>query len=277
VKKTLVVAFGDTHINSMVGLCPPVVKRDSGASYHASKSQRAIYDGWQDLWQSIKKNYRGWRKVVVMNGDLGELDTNRRSVQLITPNKAYIQRLCNEVLAPAVEAANQIIVLRGTSAHTGKSAWLEEALAGGFTRAKVIKSEEGTSSHWHFRGVIAEKRFDICHHASMGYLPQTEKMAASKIANIILQRYYVNLKAPPPDLAWRAHNHRRSDSGQNFETFVSCLPCFSGATEFVYRIGHENDPPDIGADVVEINRGELKWIPYKYEIEESREIWSVNL
>ena len=113
------ICVSDLHINSTVALSPPVVNLDDGGTYHASRGQRWLWECWLDFTERVT-GLPG-RKVLLINGDMGELDTKRRSNQLITVNKANIQRLVLDTLEPLVTAVDSLIVIRGTMAHTGKA------------------------------------------------------------------------------------------------------------------------------------------------------------
>ena len=258
--KTALIAVGDLHVNSTVALCTPSMQLDDGGTYRASNTQRALWSAWLDFWQEIA-DLKVDRRILVINGDLGELDTKRRSSQLITLNKASVLSMVIDVLEPALVLVDSIIVVRGTMAHTGKSGWLEEALADDLDNTIPSKT---AASWWHFRGKIENVRFDISHHAQMGGLPWTSKNAANKIATIIEYRYAVKMKQPIPHVALRSHNHKRSDSGDNSECLAVCLPCWSSMTEFGHRIGRENDVPHIGGDVFICQNGEFQRTPLKY-------------
>ena len=272
--KTSAIIVSDLHVNSTVGLSLPSVNLDEGGTYRASPTQRALWKAWLDMWDTIAKRelFEG-RKVLFINGDIGELDTKRRSAQLITLNKAVVLRMVLDVLQPALDVVDSVVVIRGTMAHTGKSGWLEEAVADDLDNAIHDKD---SASWWHFRGVTEGVRFDIAHHATMGRLPWTEKNAGNKIAAIIVNRYMVDMKQKPPDIAVRSHNHRYSDSGGNFETFAVCSPCWSGATEFVYRIGQENSVPSIGGLVFVCEDGKYDYYPQFYRSEAEQRIWATK-
>jgi hypothetical protein len=275
--RTAVIVVSDLHVNSKVALCTPTVNLDEGGTYRASRTQRALWDAWLDFWKTM--NEYDCRKVLFLNGDVGELDTKRRSAQLITPNKATILEMVSNVLEPAVDNVDSVVVLKGTSAHSGKSAWLETAVANDLDHALHGPEE---ASWWHFRGKIEGVPFDVCHHSTMGYRPWTEKNAANSIASVMIYRY-TQMESPIPRFAFRAHNHRRSDSGRNFQTRnyklrVICGPSWSSKTEFAYRKGHENDVSDIGGDVVICGDGEPEWIDHRYHpLPEGRRIWSIKV
>src|SRR5512139_2836879 len=99
---TLLVVISDLHINSTVAVCPPTVNLDDGGSYHATPAQRWLWECWKDAWRKIREQAAGRRVVLLINGDLGELDTKRRSNQLITVNKSTIQSIILETLEPAL-------------------------------------------------------------------------------------------------------------------------------------------------------------------------------
>lgn len=270
--KTIVIAVGDLHVNSTVALCKPSINLDDDGTYRASNNQRKIWDAWLDFCNEVKA-IDADKRILVLNGDIGELDTKRRSVQLITLNKATVLRMVIDTIEPMLSIIDDVIVVRGTMAHVGKSSWLEESIADDIGAI----SNGNAKSHWHFRGMFENVRFDIAHHASMGNLPWTEKAAAIKIAKIIMDRYN-EMKSPIPHVALRSHNHRRSDSGRNYECRAVCLPCWQLHTEYISRIGHENSIADIGGDIFVCEDGSYKWIDYRYEINPSgRRLWSLKV
>lgn len=268
---TTVLLAGDTHINSTVGLCTPTVDRDDGGTYHASRNQRALWESWLDFWG---RDYPG-RKVAILNGDIGELDTKRRSTQLITTNKAEILRLVIDTLEPVYNAVEKVIFIRGTMAHTGKAGWLEEALAHDCEIA--IKQSKKVASWYHFRGTIGGARFDVAHHVSMGRLPWTAPNAANKLAALATYHYKVELTEKPPDVTARSHNHRYADSGGNFETWAVCLPAWQLIIEYGYRIGGEFSLSTIGGVVVIIEDGRIvSKEPVIYKPKASK-VWALKI
>lgn len=272
-EKSAVIIVGDLHINSKVALSPPSVQLDEGDSHRASPGQRWLWRSWLDFWDQVEEDTKGYERIVVINGDIGELDTKRRSYQIITPNKADIIDMVLTTIEPAIQLADKVYIIRGTQAHTGKSAWLEEAIAKDLDNAV----HDGSASWWHLRAVASGVRHDIAHHASMGGLPWTEKNAANKIATIIEYRYMVSMEQKPPHITLRSHNHRWNDSGDNFKTRAICLPCWCMPTEYVYRIGKENQLADIGGVVVLCEDGEYEVKKYKYIPPEGRRVWALKM
>lgn len=266
------IVVSDLHINSTVALAPPGIALDDGGTYHASKEQHWLWRCWNDFIDQCRG--LAGRKIVIFNGDLAELDAKKRSVQLISFNKATIQKLALETISPLVDIADGVIVLRGTAAHVGKSAWIEEAIANDLEH--TIRHSPEIASWQHFRGVADGVRLDIAHHASMGSLPWTRANAANSLAAKILQLYAARIKQPAPDIALRSHNHLKADSYDNFPTRVIFTPCWTLATEFSYRVGRENDVADIGGTIIHCDGGNYSVEKVDYPLETKR-IWTMKI
>lgn len=275
--KTVLVAVSDMHINSTVALCPPVVNLDDGGTYHANRTQRWLWQCWQDFWRYADETYPAaeFRRIAIVNGDLGELDTKRRSIQVITVNKATIQNICIDTLRPLTDWAQAVYIVRGTAAHTGKSAWLEEAIAGDLDNT-VRETPDGAASWWHIRSVCEGVRLDIAHHASMGGLPWGKVNAASRLAAKIVWQYVIQHKQPAPHLVLRSHNHTAVNSEVE-DTEVWFTPAWTTLTEHGYRSGFENDLAQIGGVFVECEGGRAKVYNRLYKPEKERKLWTFKM
>lgn len=272
---SLVVVVSDEHINSTVSLLVPTVALDDGGTYHSSRSQRWLWENWLDFWQYVKEKAAGRKVVAINNGDLGELDTKRRSNQLITPNKATILAMTLETLRPAMDVVHSWIIMRGTTAHEGKSGWLEEAIADDLDNS--IPYDKKTKSWWQFWGEISDTTFDIAHHASMSGVPYTRATSASRLASATAWYYKVLRDQKPPDIVVRSHNHFFGDSGKNLPCRVFYTPCWSMQTEYVYRIGRENEIPDVGGLIFECEEGNgYKWELRRYKYN-NRKIYKLKM
>lgn len=270
--KTAIIEASDLHSNSTVAICPPKVNLDDGGTHHASREQRWMYDGWLDFIAWSKGLTTGYRRVGVLGGDAGELDAKDRSTQLITTNRATVLRIVADVLDPFVGTLDSFYVIRGTEAHSGKAAWLEEAIG---KDMGAINSKQDVYSFHQLRITADRVRLDIAHHASMPSLPWTEKNAANKIASIAMWRYGFDLEQPIPDLVFRSHNHRWSDSFDNHKTRAICMPCWSLLTEHGYRIGAENSKADIGGTVTLCDGGKYEVHKFKLEPMKGR-VWKLQ-
>ena len=260
--------IADTHINSTLGVLKPRVHLDDGGSYHASPLQKELWAAFNVYCEQVDKLPKPL--ITVHGGDLGELDTKKRSNQIVSANKATIQAMIIDTLEPLINISDHVIFIRGTLAHTGKSSWLEEAIA---KDIDISIPSTDTQSHYHFRATIDGVRCDFTHHAPMGRKPWTEKKAAIDIGEVILNRYKVDMDDLPPNIVGRSHNHRYADSGNNFwrnDMFVLCTRCWQGKTEYVHRLGKENDVPDIGGHAFIIDNGEYQFKDYPFKFREGR-------
>jgi hypothetical protein len=272
--KKAVIVVSDLHINSTVALSKPTVNLDDGGTYRASRIQRELWDSWLDYVEKAKNLTKGYQRIVVFNGDVGELDTKRRSYQLTTINKATIIRAAIDTTEPLLEIADEILVIRGTPAHSGKGSWLEETIANDLDH--VITPLDGSaSSHYHARIVIAGVRFDFAHHGRMGNVRQTYKNAANRLTGDTIDKYRDNEWAIP-NVIVRSHVHRRADSGRNYPALGLFTPSWQMITEFGYRIGAENDLSDIGGDVFLCDGGEYTWHDFRYKPKASR-VWALKI
>jgi hypothetical protein len=270
-KYTTVLLASDTHINSTVALCPPKVDRDDGGTYHASRTQRAMWENWLDFWG---QDWPG-RKVAILNGDIGELDPKHYSSQLITRNKQEIFYANLETLEPVYNTCEKVVFVRGTPAHSGAAGEWEETLASDCSIA--VKKSKKVASWFHFQGTIDGVRFDAAHHCNMGRLPWTRANSANKLAKLALDHYVIDLEQKPPDVVLRAHHHRYADSGDNFPVWAVCMPAWSSLTEYAHRIGGELSLGDIGGVVIVIKNGEIvqkKKLVYKPK---ASRIWALKV
>jgi hypothetical protein len=190
-----------------------------------------------------------------------------------------------DTLEPMLSIADEVLIIRGTPAHVGKSAWLEEAIAKDldnviwYEKSPEVDEKgkkKGTASWWHFRGVADGVRTDIAHHANTSTNPFTKGYGAIRAATR-MQRYYQQMKSPSPHVAIRSHNHHYEDSGSNYETFLFFTPAWTIFSEFFYRIGLENVIADIGSVVLLCDNGEYKIKRYTFEPREARQIWKLTM
>ena len=209
--------------------------------------------------------------MLVINGDLGELDRKQRSAQIITQNKSTILEMVRDVLE--VTSWDSIYIVRGTPAHTGRSSWLEEEVG---KDLGAVTSDTDVHSWWHIRATVEGVRLDIANHGSMGKKPWTRSNSANSLASETFWNYKVERDAQPPDVVIRSHNHIFSE-GKTLDTRVYFTPCWSGITEYGYRIGHENTLPSIGGMVLFCEDGKFTPKVYTYTADKEKRVWSMKL
>lgn len=276
---TNLICVADAHINLAVSVRTPVFVKDNGDESRASPEQRWMWrECWLPFWDDVKR--LPGRKIAIMVGDMVELDIKRRSNALVATNKAEILRLATDTLEPAIDAVDQVIWIRGTTAHVGKSGWSEEDLAKDCTI--TIPEHKGRYSWEHFQGDIGGMRVDAQHYSSMGSTPLTKANAGNKLAYTVEEQYAeMSRRAeryiPPPHLTLAAHNHRYSDSGGNFKTRAYLLPAWTLPTEYILMKGGREELSDIGGIIFTIKDGVITTTKKVYEPQGLRRVWALKI
>jgi hypothetical protein len=264
---TVVAVVSDLHINSTVALCTPQFTLDDGGTYRSSKQQRWIWSRWRALWETVAERRQGQRLVIVLNGELAD-DNYHPTTQLISRNPADMMRLSAEVLAPALSLMGEndrLYVLRGTEAHSGPGAWLDEAIA---QDIGATGPDDTLASHWRLRFAADGVRFDIAHHppGGGGRVPWTRGTFANRLAAMTIFDSAEN-GGKPPHLYVRGHVHRPADSYDLYATRALVLPAWQLQTSYGHRIG--GDPLPIGGAIVTCDGG-------RFEVEKHYWHWPVE-
>lgn len=250
---TLLVLTGDLHTNSTVALCPPTVELDDGGTYRASKPQKWIWARWLEFWDAaadLKKRYNA-EAVTLLNGELAD-DNYHNTTQLISKHKGDQARAALAVVEPVQAVSDRIFVTRGSEAHSGLNASMDESLA---RAIGAIPNDEGHHARWYFRGVIDGLRVDASHHPGTGHArPWTKGADANRLAQMVMSRY-VERELPVPHLVVRGHNHKPSDSGDNHPSRAIILPSWQLSTSFGYRLGGDWLP--IGGMLAVVEKGQV--------------------
>jgi len=258
-RKVFAVA-GDTHINSISALCPPVVTRDDGDDHHQSPIQRAIWKAWVSDWKAVKEFANGDKVNGLFMGDMIEADAKKRDAVVISKNANDIIRIAGDVMEIPYQIIDRGYFLRGTEAHVGPAAQWDEALASDCDVAIPSrrgkddddeKKRSGIYSHWTLKFNIDGYRIFAAHHPPSLANP---KNAAKKIRDA-----YYSHGEQPPDLAIFAHVHHCEDSGAlgSILPRVISTPCYQAATPYTQRIAIY-DAPQIGLLYFAINNGKLE-------------------
>ena len=267
-----------------MGICVPGLYLDDGNPIRLNRTQSWLWRSFKEFCQEVA-SLNAQRKILYLGGDLGELDTKRRSVQLFTANKAVIEKMINCTLEPLYEIVDSVIVIRGTPAHEGKGCWIEESFANNLDHTirdlREIHDTEngkkpGRGSWYHLRSVIGGVKLDLAHHASMTRSPWGRGNSANLIAKKITWNYMVSMQQPPPNLALRGHNHVVAESS-GFPVKVQYLPAWTTATEYSYRAGYENTPADVGGIVYLLEDGAFNKLEYLFKPTESRQVWAMKI
>jgi hypothetical protein len=259
-EKVAVVYVTDQHINGATALFPRNFTHDDGAITTPSRTQFAIYDAWADFTEKVKALAPFYRIVTVFGGDVADYDIYDRSLQIISRNPADIQKMVLDTIAPLVSVSQQVYFIRGTEAHSGKSAFLEELIANDCENAV---HDEQTASWWYLRRYFAGVKFDITHHANMGGKPWTERNAANALAAEVMFQYGARGESPPK-LAFRGHVHRWSDSFDNYYTRAITSGCWAFQNAYSHRIAKGNTLPEIGGLIALCENGNAEVVKHQY-------------
>jgi hypothetical protein len=243
----LVVVVSDLHCNSTVGLCPPgPFELDDGGSYSPSPAQLWLWDRWLGFWawiRTIKEtNPQIGRTIVVVNGDAADMNVHS-GLQLITAEDLdAVVEITTKVLQPARECADFLFLTRGTTAHVGEAAHLEERVA-----LALNAEPDGTRRTWDVLPLIAGGvRFVFQHHpATSSGRPWTRGNAAARLAIMALYEY-AGRGEPPPAVCVYSHNHVFEDSGLTHRPRALITPAWQLATAHQHRRGYGDVLADIG-------------------------------
>lgn len=264
---TTVVLLSDLHTNSTVALCPPVVNLDDGGSYRASTAQRWIWRHFVAFAQEAaeRREQAGGPMVVVLNGELAD-DNYHSKFQLVDQNPKSQMSTAIKALEPLLailRPEDRVYVTRGTEAHSGRSAWMDDKIG---EDIGAVSPSEGIHSYWQLKLNIDGVRFDIAHHPPMGpgRVPWTQQLFATRMAAFA---YMDALQAGEklPHLFVRGHYHMPSDSYDAYPVRALALPSWQLTTSFGYRLGGGRPYP-IGGAIVTCDRG-------KYEVVKKYATW----
>lgn len=260
---TSIIFASDLHVNSFTALCPPT-------QANRTRLQLELWRYWVDFWEWAKTFPRP--HIVVLVGDLADLDAKKRTYALLTRDPAEIKKMTIDCLEPVHAVSNRLYFLRGTPAHVGKDGWLEEDIASDIDTA--VKTEDGKSSHWFLQRTVDDVRLDILHYASLGKIP---KIGAARTA-VNVRAQYLEMGEKPPHLVIRAHCHRYATSGDDgYDTLAVHLPAWQAYPDYGYRTGIAKTLSSIGGVVIETKDGQYKLHRKLYDLVTERRVWKLTL
>jgi hypothetical protein len=242
-KPIIVSVSSDHHAGSTVGLCPNRIVLDDGDARLNSKAQRWLWRNWLFYVSKVKARAEehDTKYIAVLDGDVIE-GNHHHTAQVITQNETTQMRIAGKVLSPLLQDADQAYFLRGTPAHVGQQARLEEKVADDWTN--TVKHGEN-STRWHLSLDVNGTIFDIAHKGAIGRLAWTKPNSVNKIAaSVILNSHEHGTKCA--HVVMRAHFHQYVDTGNNFRNIrVISLPGWQLITGYVNTMS-PGAIPDIG-------------------------------
>lgn len=256
--RRVLAVVSDLHCGSTVGLCTPEpVELDDGGTYLISPAQRWLYDNWLDFWTRVgnAKRTAGWCGVLV-NGDAVDGD-HHGTVQIVSRDPGVQMWILKKVFEPALRLKPDWIgVVRGTEAHVGKNASVEESFARWLVKEgfRVPKDRETRmQTAWHLNAEIEGTLLSATHHGRIGNRPWTK---ANMVLNLAAQVFYEYAARGErhPDLAIRSHFHTFQDSYDAHPVRVIQTPAWQLATAYAHRVVPEL-LADIGGLILTFEKG----------------------
>ena len=239
-KPVLLAVVSDTHCNSTLGLCPPIVRLDEGGKYEASKAQKWLWANWLDYHAQIGalRKALGAKLIYCVNGDSCDGIDNHGSAQCVSSNPESQSFILHETFQIAKNLKpDEAHVIRGTIAHVGEGGAADELL-GRFLGANR-NADTRTWSSWSCRILAYGVEIDLQHHTSVGGLPWT---VPGGVARLAFRHWAERLENgfQPADLIIRSHKHKHSDSHDAHKTRAIVTPAWQLKTSFGFRIAPES-------------------------------------
>ena len=233
---------------------------DDGGEYRGNDTQRFLWRCWVDYWSQVEalQKQTGYPILAVFNGDVAEIDAKSRTSQVITRNKASAMGIVRSALERPIQLADWALFIRGTTAHVGKSAWMEE-LAGDYDN--TIKTDAGRFSWWNWRGWVDNLLIDFQHAVRLGTKEDTRPNALGALALEIEREAYREGRRVP-HLAIRSHGHHYAETYDNFPVRVIATGCFQGITEYIYKRPFATNPHIGGLLIITGDEWTVKKIRY---------------
>ena len=269
------VVVSDLHCGDRMGLClPNRVRVDGGGWYVPSRVQRKVYGMWRYFWDEwVPHVTEGESYAVVCNGDCVEGD-HHGSKTPISTNINDQAAIAKALLAPVVEACGgRFYVIRGTEAHVGKSAELEEELARDL--GAIPDEEEGQHARWELWARLGGGLIHVKHHIGTSSSTAYEGSALNRE----LGEAFVEAgrwKDKPPDVVVRSHRHRDFEIRMPNESGYAiclCTAAWQLATPLSHRIASARQTqPQIGGVLIRAGEDELYTRHKVWRIKRPREV-----
>lgn len=232
-KPILLAIASDLHAGSTLGLCPPVFSLSEGGTYKASTAQRWLWRRWLEYITTVqdKAKQYGVGYTAILNGDVIE-GNHHNTFSVISGSETVQMRVAEAVLDPLLQDADAAYFVRGTPAHVGEGARLEEKIADNWTN--TIRDGDN-ASRWHLLLDVNGTLLDVAHHGRIGRMPWTRPNGAHGLAAAVIADCADNGQRIP-DLVLRAHWHQYVDTFHNYNsTRLIAMPAWQLVTGYVQR------------------------------------------
>lgn len=263
-----VVIISDTHVGSRTGICPKTVSLDDGGVYIPSNAQATLYQWWREFWDDfVPEATKGEPYVVVHNGDVVDGVPHGSVSQISTLLDDQAIAAVN-LLKPEVTSRKVLRYyhIRGTSAHVGKNAEIEERVA---RALGAVKDKNGQHARWELWLKLADSKREhlihLLHH--VGTTGSTHYESSAVMAELAAElTEAARWGESAPSAIVRSHRHRsievRIPSERGWR-FAVVTPAWQLKTEYAWKIpGGRVSPSQIGGVVLRVSDGYLFSIPF---------------
>lgn len=231
VKHLIVVS--DLHCGSLSALCPPGFQLQGGGRYTLNREQVLLWSLWNEAWDVWVPHVTGGEPyAVVLNGDAVD-GFPHGSVAEVSPSLVDQENMAVACLAPIVARAEKFFLVRGTEAHSQKSAQSEERIA---TALRTPKSN-GQHSQYDLWLDLQGHMIHLSHHIGVSDSPASEVTALTKeivkVGQIAARFGYAM-----PQLLIRSHRHSFAHAVLPVKDgAVGCVttPAWQLQTPFVFK------------------------------------------
>lgn len=250
------VVVSDLHVGCRRGLIHPNgVKLDDGGWYKPDKLQRKIWSLWETFWlEFVPTVTQGDKFDVLVNGDVVD-GVHHGATTQVSHNPIDQHRMAMDIILWLEENCSDrwsnLYWTRGTEAHVGKSAHLEEALA---KEAGAVQDDEGKHARYELwyrmaGGGLIQAMHHVGTTSSMAY----EATALGKeLAEINNECARWGLEVP--DVVVRSHRHRHIEvrlPAKNTTQIAVVTPGWQAKTPFAWKIaGARISVPQFGGIVI---------------------------
>ena len=260
-KRVKIAVVNDTHCLSSIALCPShQISLPDGGYYSPSKSQKWLWQCWEDYWQRVA-DIPADKLIIVSNGDATDGD-HHDTPQLISRDLTVQMQILQDTWAVPLDLKpDAIYVINGTECHVGKGGSSEKGWAASMeAEGYPVRRDPSVDlpTWWRCKFEVQGVLLDFLHQGRTGGRSWTFNNAANLLAKDIVLGH-VERGQRPPSIAFRAHYHRWNDSFSATITRVVINGCWQFGSFYVKQRLPEH-PPGYGGSIVVIEDGE-------YEIE----------
>ena len=246
------IVISDEHCGSPVGLfpCDDVVYTDDDCEIRPNKNQELM---WQfireevlDYVSSIKKADKNVIVRTRNNGDLVE-GFHHESTQVMTSSPVTMQNIGYFVIKSFADISDEVVIIRGTESHVGKSAVMEENIAIRLkaTYPKKVISNVSSETHWFYEEITNGVRTNYIHQGGVGKNPRT-RLNPLLIKAITQLEYRISNHIDMADLFVSSHAHQYADTKDILNyTRVIQTPCMKLTDAYGHKVS-PNIAPSLG-------------------------------